>query len=35
MPVPAETGFIKFKVWCPFKFENKISAAKWQSRAID
>jgi hypothetical protein len=31
MPVPAETGFIKFKGWCPFKFENKISAAKWQS----
>jgi hypothetical protein len=23
MPVPAETGFIEFKGWCPFKFENK------------
>jgi hypothetical protein len=31
MPVPAETGFIKFKGWYPLKFENKISAAKWQS----
>jgi hypothetical protein len=31
MPVPAETGFIEFKGWCPFKFENKTSAAKWQS----
>jgi hypothetical protein len=31
MSVPAETGFIKFKRWCPFKFENKTSAAKWQS----
>jgi hypothetical protein len=31
MHVPAETGFIEFKGWCPFKFENKISAAKWQS----
>jgi hypothetical protein len=30
-PVPAETGFIEFKGWCPFKFENKTSAAKWQS----
>jgi hypothetical protein len=29
MPVPTETGFIEFKGWCPFKFENKISAAKW------
>jgi hypothetical protein len=31
MPGPAETGFIEFKGWCPFKFENKTSAAKWQS----
>jgi hypothetical protein len=31
MPVPAETGFIEVKGWRPFKFENKISAAKWQS----
>jgi hypothetical protein len=31
MPVPAETGFIKFKGWSLFKFENKTSAAKWQS----
>ena len=31
MPVPAETGFIEFKGWCPFKFENKTLAAKWQS----
>jgi hypothetical protein len=31
MHVPAETGFIEFKGWCPFKFENKISAAKCQS----
>jgi hypothetical protein len=31
MPVPAETGFIEFKEWCPFKFENKTSAVKWQS----
>ncbi len=31
MPVPAETGFIELKGWCPFKFENKTSAAKWQS----
>jgi hypothetical protein len=30
MPVPAETGFIEFKRWCPFKFENKTLAAKWQ-----
>jgi hypothetical protein len=28
MPEPAETGFIEFK---GFKFENKTSAAKWQS----
>jgi hypothetical protein len=27
MPVPAETGFIEFKGWCPFEFENKTSAA--------
>jgi hypothetical protein len=27
----AFTCFIKFKGWCPFKFENKTSAAKWQS----
>jgi hypothetical protein len=31
MPVPAETGFIEFKGWCPFKFENKTLAAKWQT----
>jgi hypothetical protein len=32
MPLPAETGFIEFKgYWCLFKFENKTSAAKWQS----
>jgi hypothetical protein len=31
MPVPAETGFIEFKGLWPFKFENKISAANWQS----
>jgi hypothetical protein len=30
MPVPTEFGFIKFKGSCPFKFENKTSAAKWQ-----
>jgi hypothetical protein len=23
MPLPAETGFIKFKGWCLFKFEKK------------
>jgi hypothetical protein len=28
MPAPAETGFIEFKGWCPFKFENKTSVAK-------
>jgi hypothetical protein len=33
MPLPAETGFIKFNGWCPFKFEKKISAAKWQSKS--
>jgi hypothetical protein len=33
MPVPAETGFIEFKGRCPFKFENKTSAAKWQSKS--
>jgi hypothetical protein len=26
MPLPAETSFIKFKGWYPFKFENKTSA---------
>ncbi len=31
MLAPAETGFIEFKGCCPCKFENKISAAKWQS----
>jgi hypothetical protein len=31
MSVPPETGFIEFKGWCLFKFENKTSAAKWQS----
>jgi hypothetical protein len=25
MPVPAETGFIELKGWCPFKFEKNIS----------
>jgi hypothetical protein len=28
MPLPAKTGFIEFKGWCTFKFENKKSAAK-------
>jgi hypothetical protein len=28
MPVPPKTGVIKFKGWCPFKFENKTLAAK-------
>jgi hypothetical protein len=32
MTLPAETGFIEFKGWCPFKFE-KTSAAKWQSKS--
>jgi hypothetical protein len=31
MPVPAETGFIEFKGWCLFKFENKTSAAESKS----
>jgi hypothetical protein len=31
MPLPSETGFIELKGSCPFKFENKTSAAKWQS----
>jgi hypothetical protein len=31
MLVPTETGFIEFKGWCPFEFENKKLAAKWQS----
>jgi hypothetical protein len=31
LPLPAETGFIKLKGWCPFKFENKTSAAEWLS----
>jgi hypothetical protein len=30
MLLPDETGFIELKGWCPFKFENKTSAAKWQ-----
>jgi hypothetical protein len=30
MPVPAAIGFIEFKGWFPFKFENKSLAAKWQ-----
>jgi hypothetical protein len=33
MPFPAETGFIEFKGWCPFKFEEKKAAAKWQSKS--
>jgi hypothetical protein len=31
----AETGFIKFKGWCPFKFENKHQRLNGHQRAID
>jgi hypothetical protein len=35
MPLPAETGFIKFKGWCPFKFEKKRQWLNGHQRAID
>jgi hypothetical protein len=36
MPLPDETGFIKFKRWCPFKFEEKKhQQLNGNQRAID
>ncbi len=32
MPLPAETGLVKFNGWCPFKWK-KTSAANWQSKS--
>jgi hypothetical protein len=35
IPIPTETGFIEFKGWCPFKFENKHQQLNGNQRAID
>jgi hypothetical protein len=35
MPLPDETGSIKFKGWCPFKFEKKHQQLDDNQRAID
>jgi hypothetical protein len=35
MSLPAETGFIEFKGWRPFKFEKKHQRLNGHQRAID
>jgi hypothetical protein len=35
MSLPAETGLIEFKGWCPFKFEKKHQRINSHQRAID